>query len=151
MKTLFCSRLKRQTVFVMLFVWLMALGMGVANACLVQRDLRGGEPASHSHSESRHAQPAEHMTPVPLATSYVHNDDKDPSSLKLACLDFCEAQQSAAVTDHTDGLADPGLAPVPFLTGLLAPADHQMSPQEAFGIPTWSEPPVSIRYLRLTI
>jgi hypothetical protein len=74
-----------------------------------------------------------------------------PSLQKLACLDFCEAQQSAAVTDHTDGLADPGFAPVPFLTGLLAPADHQMSPQEAFGIPNWSEPPVSIRYLRLTI
>ena len=151
MKTLFCARLKRQTVFVMLFVWLMALGIGVANACLVQQDDHAREHSGHSHPGNDPAELIEHMTLDPLPTSYIHIDHKDPSLQKLACLDFCEAQQSAAVTDHTDGLADPGLAPVPFLTGLLAPADHQMSPQEAFGIPTWSEPPVSIRYLRLTI
>jgi hypothetical protein len=135
----------------MLFVWLMALGIGVANACLVQQDVRAREHSGHSHPGIDPAKAAEHMTLDPLATSYIHIDHKDPSSQKLACLDFCEAQQSAAVTDHTDGLADPGLAAVPFLTGLLAPTDHQMSTPEAFGSPTWSEPPVSIRYLRLTI
>jgi hypothetical protein len=67
------------------------------------------------------------------------------------CLHFCLAEQNTLVTDHVDGLDHIDLFPILFLTGLLAPATDQTSPSEAFASPTWSEPPVSIRYLRLTI
>jgi hypothetical protein len=37
------------------------------------------------------------------------------------------------------------------LTDLLVPVSDQTAHPQAFANPTWSEPPVSIRYLRLTI
>ncbi len=55
------------------------------------------------------------------------------------------------VSDHWPGLVHLDLVPVLFLTGLLLPTADQTSSPQAFANPTRSEPPVSIRYLRLTI
>ena len=136
----------------MLFVWLMSLGIGVANACLVQQDHGPREYFSHSRSGTDLTALAERQAARDnFATSSVHSDENTSSPDKITCQDFCVAQQSTLVTDHLNELAHLDLVPVLFLTGLLVPAaDHRSSP-EALESPTWSELPVSIRYLRLTI
>lgn len=138
----------------MLFVWLLALATGVANACLVQQDHGRHEHSSHSHSVLTSATVTEHdMTSDKVATTTAHDDanEYDISPEKAACLNFCVAEQNTLVKHHAAGLADVDIVPLLFLTWLLVPAIDQACQPEAFGSPTWSEPPVSIRYLRLTI
>lgn len=55
------------------------------------------------------------------------------------------------MTNHMEGLADLDLVPILFLTGLLVPAADRPLTAQALTSPSWSEIPVSIRYLRLTI
>ena len=152
MKSFFSVRRTRYTAAVMLFVWLMSLGIGVANACLLQSDHGANKYFSRSNSATIPAALAgQDMAPVHIATSSVHSDENISSPEKITCLKFCVAEQSTLVTDHVDGLAHLDLVPVSLLTGLLVPTTDQTSPPEAFANPTWSEPPVSIRYLRLNI
>src|SRR5665811_479937 len=89
--------------------------------------------------------------PAHIATNSVHSDENTSSPEKITCLHFCVAEQSTLVTDHLDGLAHIDLVPILFVTGLLVPATDQTSTPQAFASSTWSEPRVSIRYLRLTI
>ena len=86
-----------------------------------------------------------------FAKAHVRADENDKSPDKMACLNFCVAEQNTLVKHHADGLAGLDIVPVLFLTWLLVPAVDQAFQPEAFGSPTWSEPPVSIRYLRLNI
>lgn len=146
MKSFFSAQRTRYTAAVMLFVWLMSLGIGVANACVVQQDHGAREYFGHSRSGTDIEALLEgHAAPDELA------DGNTSSSEKIACQDFCMAQQSTLVTDHLNGLAHLALVPILSLTGLPVPATDQPLPPEALEGPTWSEPPVSIRYLRLTI
>ncbi|MHB8950491.1 MAG: hypothetical protein ACYC4S_15740 [Rhodoferax sp.] len=152
MKSFFDAQRIRHTAALTLFVWLMSLGIGVANACLVQQDHGPREYVSQVRFGTVLAALAPHQVePDHFATSFVHSDENTPSPEKTACLDFCVAQQSTLVKDHQNGLAHLDPFPALFLTGLRVPATDQTSPLEAFEGPTWSEPPVSIRYLRLTI
>ena len=141
MKSFFGSRRTRYTAAVMLFVWLVSLGIGVANACLVQQD--HGRQELFSHSQSRLAS----------GTAAAHPDaaDHDKSPDKMACLNFCTAEQNTLIQHHADGVVAQDTVPVPFFTWLLVPVVDQTYQPEAFGGPTWSEPPVFIRFLRLTI
>jgi len=152
MKYFFNSRRTRYTAAVMLFIWLMSLGIGVANACLVQQGDGRHEHFSHSHSGMTSEALAEHhVTLDKLGKAHVHADQNDQSPEKIACLNFCVAEQNTLVKHQADGLVAQDMVPVLFLTRLLMPATDQARPPEAFGSPNWSEPPVSIRYLRLTI
>ena len=136
----------------MLFVWLMSLGIGVANACLVQQDQARDELLSHSRSAFRSDAIIERDLALDnFAKAHVQADENAKAPEKLTCLNFCVAEQHTLVTHHADVLVDQATVPVLFLTWLLVPALDQTSQPEAFGSPTWSEPPVSIRYLRLTI
>jgi hypothetical protein len=152
MKSFFNVQRTRYTAAVMLFVWLMSAGIGVANACLVQQDHGPREHFSQGRSGADLPTLAElQAAPDHFATNSAHSDENTPSPEKLICQHFCVAEQSTLVTDHLDGLAHLDLVPVLFLTGLLVPPTDQTSKPEAFASPTWSERPVSIRYLRLTI
>lgn len=136
MKSFFTSRRTRLTATVMLFVWLMTLGIGIANACLVHEDGR-------SHVVSVAAADMDHQD----------SDGHDMSPETLACLDFCAAEQITLVKVKAQLDSPTGLdfVPVLFFTGLLVPTiDRDIQPK-ALGSPTWSEPPVSIRFSRLTI
>ncbi len=86
-----------------------------------------------------------------LGKVHVQADENDQSPEKMACLNFCVAEQNTLVKHQADGLVAQDMVPLPFLTRLLVPAADQTSPLEAFASPSGSEPPVSIRYLRLTI
>jgi len=152
MMSFFGSRRTRYTAAVMLFVWLMSLGIGVANACLVQQDQARDELLSHSRSAFRSDAIIERDLALDnFAKAHVQADENAKAPEKMACLNFCAAEQNTLVTHHADGLVAQDLGPMLFLTWLLLPALDQTSQPEAFGSPTWSEPPVSIRYLRLTI
>jgi hypothetical protein len=136
----------------MLFVWLMSLGIGVANACLVQQDHGSRDYLSQGHLETDPTALVERQTALDhFAMKSVHSEENTFSPEKITCLHFCVAEQSILITDHLDGIAHLDLVPILFLTGLLVPTTDQTSTPEAFASPSWSESPISIRYLRLTI
>ncbi len=142
----------RRTAALLLFVWLMSLGIGMVNACLLPQNDYGHELLSHGGSGFA----SEAFEEYDVALGKVENiqvksDANDPPPAKTMCLDFCTAAQSTLVKHHADALIAQDLFPVLYLTWLPVPALDQNAQPEAFGRPTWSEPPVSIRYLRLTI
>ncbi|OGB40200.1 MAG: hypothetical protein A2461_01895 [Burkholderiales bacterium RIFOXYC2_FULL_59_8] len=152
MKSLFSVQRTRYTAAVMLFVWLMSLGIGLANACLVKQDHGPGEYFSQGRSGTDLAALAERQAARDhFTTNSLHSDANASSPEKITCLHFCAAEQSSLITDHSNGLAHLDLVPIMFLTGLPVPTTDQVLSAEAFASPSWSEPPVSIRYLRLTI
>jgi len=140
MKSFFSVQRTRYTAAVMLFVWLMSLSVGVANACLLQQDRGPREYFSQGQAAPAH-----------VTTNTLNFDDYISSPEKITCLHFCVAEQSTLITDHLDGVAPLDLVPILFLTGLPVPTTEQPFPTQSFIRPSGSEPPVSIRYLRLTI
>jgi hypothetical protein len=152
MKSILSAQRTRYTATVMLFVWLMSLGIGIANACLLPQIHSGHEPLSHDRSGFWSEALVEHDAAwSSFAKVQAKNGANDQSPEKPLCLDFCAAEQNTLVKHHADGLVAQDLVPVLYLTWLLVPGLDQTPQPEAFGRPTWSEPPVSIRYLRLTI
>ena len=130
MKPYFSHRRTRFTAAVMLFVWLLALGTGIANACQVQED-----HARHGHLSHQEA------------------GDHDTSPAKMACQDFCAAEQTGVVKQQTDAPAHLDVAPVPASMWWVAPlsADRPFSLPALDDPPPLAQPPVFIRFLRLTI
>jgi hypothetical protein len=87
MKPFFTSRTKRNTAFVVLWVWLFALASGAANACLIQAEDRHdhGSWAAHSHSsaaEEGHAISAVHGDAI-------QDHDSGLEASKSQCLKVC--------------------------------------------------------------
>lgn len=135
MKSFFNIRYTRYTAIVMAFVWLMTLGIGFANACLLD------EAMEH------HASTAQ--------VKATHHDDVDEQAMesdKAVCLTVCEAEQTAVVKfKQVDVPSDSQAAPVahfPGLTVAVVDLNDRFVPSL---VPAWCEPPVSIRFLRLTI
>jgi hypothetical protein len=88
MMPFFNSRTKRNTAFVVLWVWLFALASGAANACLIQaEELHDhGSRAAHSHSspaEEGHAISAAHGHAIP-------DHDSGLEASKSQCLKVCD-------------------------------------------------------------
>lgn len=138
MKSFFSPGLTRLVATVLLFVWLMTLGVGIANACLVHQD-EGG----HGYSASIFA----------TVTDHQGADERNTLPETLACWNFCATKRSTLVKVKQPLVNSVGIdfVPVLFFTGLLAPTiDRDIQP-EALSSPTWSEPPVFIRFSRLTI
>jgi len=136
----------------MLFVWLMSLGIGVANACLARQGDGGSEYFNPGHSGMTSEALTHHdLTLDKLGKAHVDADQNDKSPEKSVCLNFCVAEQNTLVRDQAGGPTAQAMVPVLFVTWLLVPAADQAYPPQAFASPNWSEPPVSIRYLRLTI
>lgn len=135
MKPFFNVYRTRCTAILVVFVWMMALGIGVANACLL-------DPIP-SHSST-----------VALAAefSHEHADDHSASSDKSICLDVCAAEQTALIKvkplDMPTGL---DTTTVLFLSALIISGFDQN--YQAVLDPTLFryELPVSIRFSRLTI
>ena len=135
MKSAFSHRHTRYTAVVMLFVWLMTLGIGIANACIVS-DARG-----------------HHTAAAQVQTSHHEDANQQPiSSDKVVCLTVCDVQQSAVyktkqVDVHLDLQAAPAVHCSPLTVAALDLNDRSVPSV----VPDWREPPVSIRFLRLTI
>lgn len=152
MKSFFSVQRTRYTAAVMLFVWMISLGIGVANACLLQQDQGPRDYFSQGPAGNDLTAHVEGVVSRDhFAANPVHSDEHTSSPEKITCLHFCEAEQSTLITGHLDGFAHLDLVPILFLTGLPVPTTGQALPAQAFTSPSWSEPPVSIRFLRLTI
>lgn len=122
----FSRRASRFTARVMLAVWLMALGLGVANACLAQDD-----HARHGHLQ--------------------HAGDQTPAPAKLACQLFCASGQSSVLKEQGDApqpLAAVLLAAASWRADLRSPYRHVQWPMDDDAAP---RPPDSIVFLRLTL
>lgn len=135
MKSFFSHRNTRYTAIVMLMVWLMTLGVGIANACLVSE--------AHGHLGSvEHAQAAHHS----------EADEHTPEPDKALCLTVCAAEQTAAIkVKQLDSQAELLWAPIAWAAALTIAVDDLNDRSEPLAIANWCEPPVSIRFLRLTI
>jgi hypothetical protein len=142
----------RKTVGMMLFVWLLSLGIGVANACLAQQDHGHHEHVSLQHPGVTSALPAGHEfhSGQPDAGQLPAQDDGQAPD-KLVCSDFCAAAQSAPVKNPLDWCTALDLAPVPGLCWQLVAPIEQASRLATLERPIGSEPPLTIRFMRFTI
>jgi len=143
----------RITAIAMLFVWMLTLGAGIANACSLHDDhARNGHigygnadlpPSSDTESGAQHAAQAA----VPLGTF-----DQDRSLDTIACQSFCSAIQTGmakkragAVADlHTDAVL------VSVQWEAAPPADCICEPTSLADL-AWPKLPVFIRFMRLTL
>jgi hypothetical protein len=141
----------RQIASVMLFVWLFAVFVSWANACLVQPS------AATVHGRGHH----ELGGGVHDAAAAAHDaaagiDATDqPDSAKDACASFCEAEQSIVAKPQPskgDGAADGAALPACAFEGwpafLPGRAEARWRPIAA---PLPPGPPVAIAFLRLTL
>jgi hypothetical protein len=135
MKSFFSSRHTRHTATVMLFVWLMALGIGIANACLPD--------AVHGHQSSAASL---------QATPHKDADHETLASDKAACLSFCAAEQTAAVKiKNLDAPSDLQTVFVVWQSAIsITVIDPNDRPAPVASL-SGHALPVSIRFLRLTI
>ena len=135
MKTVFSHHHTRYTAIVMLFVWLVTLGIGIANACLVSD--------THGHPGSR-----QHVH----ASSHMEADEHAPDPDKAICLAVCAAEQTAAIKlKHLDNAADSQCAPIAWASALTIAVIDLSGRSAPLAVATWREPPVFIRFLRLII
>lgn len=121
---------------VMLVGWMLALGVGWVNACLVQQPAAAAIAAAH-HGP---AIPADHAA-----------GDTDASL--LACQGFCNTATSALTKSPVQDLPGADLAPVAWLAAWPAwhagTAPGPLRPSTAPPAP--SGPPAAIAFLRLTL
>jgi hypothetical protein len=147
MKLFANTRIKRNTAFVVLLVWLFALASGVANACLLET------PELHSKAVNGSA-PTTSGAPADrvghLGASAGHDDDSD--STKESCLKVCDdgthtLPSAYSSVDHTD----PG--PAPLVATLWTGSPQVVSALRRLGdlaIPIVG-PPFRVRYSRLAL
>lgn len=141
------TRIKRNTAFVVLLVWLFALASSVANACFLQTD------RPHSVAAKELAPPTSRAAaelPAQLGTNAGHHDISD--STKESCLKVCDdgthtLPKAYSVVDHDD----PG--PAPLVTTLWTGSLHVVSaPRRVHdsAVPVVG-PPLRVRFSRLAL
>ncbi len=128
----------------MLFVWLLVVGMGMANACLANED-----HARHGHLNHLGDSLADQVT----AEAQLDPHAQPISPTKATCQKFCAAAQSSVFKQpgHESGLTDAGLVLAIAWWQPPTPALYRRSPWEAQRDSGGSEPSVAIRLLRLTL
>lgn len=152
MKSFFNQQKARCTAAAMLFVWLLALGTGIANACLVQVDHARHGHLSH-HDTVLTALPVTALDAI-HASAKVHPGaiDHNTSPGTVICQNFCAAEQTGMVKQQTDAPVHLDDALVLVSMWWVAPTSTDRAFQmPALGVPARIEPPVFIRFLRLTI
>ena len=141
------TRIKRNTAFVVLLVWLFALASSVANACFLQTH----EPPSRAAKAS--APPTGHAAAEVLAqfgSNAGHHDDSDSS--KESCLKVCDDGMHTlpkvySSVDHND----PG--PAPLVTTLWTGSPHvarALRRVDDLAVPIVG-PPLRLRFSRLAL
>lgn len=141
------TRARRNTAFVVLLVWLFALGSSVANACLLEMREPHSSAAEHSAATTSQA-PAGLL--AQMGTDVAHHDRWDGT--KQSCLKVCDDRANAlpkaySGIDHTD----PG--PAPLVATLWTGSPNFVSAPRRLGdleIPTLG-PPFRVRYSRLAL
>ena len=145
----------RFTAAVMLFVWLLTLGAGIANACLLHEDhAQAGQAGIAAVPGAREsgARDDRHGSGQALAAAVVDTPDGDLWVHTITCRALCVAGQTAVprqkaaacAEQHADAVPVAACGPV----GVLAdPIPRRMH----FADAPRPEPPVFIRFLRLNL
>lgn len=150
MPTLPNTLTRRNTAYVMLFVWLFAMASGVANACLLD-----------PHGNHDHGSPLSHLSATVAtlgiagghAEGLAHDDgDSDTGPTKQSCLRACD-DGSQSLLKHSSGVdfADPALAS--FVTVAWA-AEMRVAPESGRAhdvrLPERG-PPIRVLFSRLAL
>jgi hypothetical protein len=127
----------------MLFAWLLVVGMGMANACLANED-----HARHGHLHAHDGTLADQST----ARVQLDPNAQPTSPAKATCQKFCAAAQSSVLKQqsHEPGPMDAGLVPA-IAWWPVSPAPYRHCAWAGQRDPAPSQPPVAIRFLRLTL
>ena len=139
------TRARRRTATVVLGVWVLALLVGIANACTP-----GRSDPSHVSSE-RQATLAGHNHATHASTGTEHTGDGDGSRpLKQACQKFCD-DEATTVVKH-----DKAFEVVPMATSATAvvwwlPTSTAPPLQARLNAALPPEAPLTLRFMRLTI
>ena len=141
------TRIKRNTAFIVLLVWLFALASSVANACFLETHGPHSQAAKASAPLTTHA-PAEVL--AQLGSHAGHHDDSDSS--EEPCLKVCDdgthtLPKAYSAVDHND----PG--PAPLFTTLWTGPPHVVSARrraDDLAVPIVG-PPLMLRYSRLAL
>lgn len=144
------TRTRRNTAYVMLFVWLFAMASGVANACLLE------SPGNHDHG-SPLSHPSAAVATLGIANDHAEglthdHDGTDTGPTKESCLKACD-EGSQSLLKHSSGFdfPDPALAPfvvVAWTDGMdVAPASSRA---HDFRLPERG-PPLRVLFSRLAL
>ena len=141
------TRIKRNTAFVVLLVWLFALASGVANACFLETHQPHSLATKGSATTTSQA-PAELL--AHLGAPAGHDDDSD--SGKESCLKVCAdgthtLPNASSGSDHTD----PG--PAPLVATLWTGSPHVVATPRRLDDLAIAivGPPFRVRYSRLAL
>lgn len=129
----------------MLLVWLFAIAAGWANACLLQ-----SRPASHDHAGSPGSSGGLAALVSAAAEPTVRPDDNGAAA--DACLSFCDSEQGAIPKLKPPGLEDPDVShAAPLWMSQPWSAEWRPAPVRHPAAQPPPDPPVAIRFLRLTL
>ena len=153
MKPLLNLRRTRFTSLVMLFVWLLTLAAGVVNACQLHEDHTTGAGGLAHGTQAAARSMAEH-TAVSAGTAPAtqQDDAEDQMAESIACQALCATMQSAVPKQQPLAVVEPATEPV--LVVDCGPVRVWPSPVSEAPITARlprPEPPVFIRFLRLTL
>ena len=96
----------RTLAFAMLAIWLLALGVGIANACLLHADGGRHGAAPLGASPDSWASVGARLSADPGAA-----DDARHDTQESACAEFCALEQASLVKQKADAFAHHPLAP----------------------------------------
>lgn len=137
------TRTRRRTAIVMLGAWVLALLVGIANACA------SGKPDSSHASGERHATMAGHDHDARASTGSEQAGSADGSrTIKPACQKFCD-DEATTVVKH-----DKALKVAPMATTALdwcLPFAAALPLQARLGAAPPPEVRLTLRFMRLTI
>ena len=129
----------------MLFVWLFAIAAGWANACLVQ-----ARPASHGHEGAPGSSGRLALLVSAAGDATVHPGDHGAAA--DACLSFCDSEQGAIPKLKLPVLEDPDVEhAAPAWMALAWSVERRPARAGRPAAQPPPDPPVAIRFLRLTL
>lgn len=139
-------RARHNTAWLVLLVWLFALSVGVANACLLER------PAISAHAAAGKPSATTFTSALVSADAPDAAAHDDPQASGDPCAKVCDDNARSlpklpASVDHTDPDAAPLVAILWSLTAPVVMVRSHPSDKHA-GIP---ELPIRVRYTRLTL
>lgn len=143
------TRAKRNTAFVVLLVWLFALGSGVANACLLEARGTYAHVVTVGLSGTAHA-----PVVLPGHAGAVADHDNDSHAAKAPCLKtYDDGTHTVPKQDLTAAQTDPGSAPLlAVLWTWTAAAPAVSTPSRMDDVqPATLERPIRVRYPRLAL
>ena len=155
MKPMLSHRRTRFTAMVMLLVWLLTLGAGIANACLLHDDhATTGDARSPVAQESQAATSGidSRVAPHGVAAAAVEQREGDELLESFSCQTQCLTVQTTVPKQQPLACADPGTDPVLVTsTGPVRQLAHPVPVLAGIAFAPRPETPVFIRFLRLTL